>query len=173
MAKEWIGFDRDRGVMTTQPDEHSVARWLAEFTGGKVQNRRHYDCDAFEYFIGPRPDDWDNYLVLPKAEASGYAIDIDYVADLTGGRWTPAQRWYVYADEFGVELIRNSQQEALEYLRAQWGISTNPTRGEVLLNGDHCTVKDPNGREVKFRLFRGDQIPQGVDLTKRALYGFL
>lgn len=66
---QWIAYDEDRGIMTRQDSAESVITWLEQFTGGTVQReRRHYDCEIYQYFVGPDDDDWDIYLVFPPGK---------------------------------------------------------------------------------------------------------
>lgn len=191
---QWIAYDEDRGIMTRQNDAESVLAWLEKFTGGRVWSRRHYDCEIYEYFIGPAEDDRDIYLVFPPGEdLPTFGFDLGD-ADLSDGRWPKEKRWYAWYLTDDLELpssmadlgkcdpcvclIRPSREQILEYC-----IGTNPHQIRQLTPGDDNALEikvkrthpaDHSITEYTYLVFRGDNVPAGVDLSSRELLaGFL
>lgn len=185
---QWIAYDEDRGIMTRQDSAESVIAWLEQFTGGTVQrDRRHYDCEIYQYFVGPDADDWDIYLVFPPGEdldAYGFCLGD---ADLGDGRWAKDQRWYAWSiDEEGefdpcVAAIAPGRDEIL-----QWCVeltSLRVTAADLITQDDGTRLsvriprRFPADNSIEFfdyQLFRGDSVPDGVDLSSRELLsGFL
>ncbi|SIA28120.1 hypothetical protein [Mycobacteroides abscessus] len=191
---QWIAYDEDRGIMTRQDDSESVLAWLKEFTCGQVWGRRHYDREVYEYFIGPAEDDRDIYLVFPPGEdLPSYGFDLGD-ADLVDGRWAKDKRWYAWYVTDDLELpesmadmgkckpcvclIRPSREQILQYC-----IGDRPHQIRQLTPGDDSAVElkvkhthpsDHSVTEYTYLVFRGDNVPPGVDLSSRELLsGFL
>lgn len=184
---QWVAYDEDRGIMTRQDSADAAIAWLEEFTGGTVHRKRHYDCEIYQYFVGPDADDWDIYLVFPPGEdldAYGFYLE---GADLSAGRWAKGQRWYAWSidaeGEFDpcVAAIQPGRDEILQWCIDQTSL---PVKAADLITQDEGTrvsVRIPrrfpadNSIEMfDYQLFRGDAVPEGVDLSSRELLaGFL